>query len=428
MPYALDEIEAAGAGSFGIPTGFADLDSLLAGWSEGYLIVIGGRPSSGKTTLLLHFCRTASIKYGLPAMVISGEMNSTDLQSRLLSAEARVPLQTMRTGQMNDEDWTRLALVMTVVADTPIHIGTPHDFLMEDLDADVARLARESGLKLLLIDSLQWITDSEASSRVSVEFTLQRLKRLAEKVKIPIIITAQAERGQGEPLTTNAISRLVYHDAIERVADVIVMLHRPDQDELEHPRAGEADLIVAKNRNGPTATITVAFQGHYCRYVDMAPDEYSMFRRWRQATTHDRGLFKWVLREMPPDGQVIDWLKNNFMLKALPLRHLEVVEQVAKEMSLRVVGFDDKEADDRYTNLRSAIENFHSRILYYTFADQSGNWLEVPNEWRDREDRTQYNTALNTITEVRNAFVDAYDSFLQTCHRKGIDYDASSGH
>jgi replicative DNA helicase len=277
IPYVLDEIEAAGSGditgSFRIPTGFDDLDALLGGWSQGYLVVVGGRPSSGKTTLLLNFCRAASIKYGLPTMVISGEMNSRELQSRLLSAEARIPLHAMRTGQMNDKDWARLARVMTVVADAPIRIGTPQDFLMEDFSADVAGLARESGLKLLLIDSLQWITDSEASSHVPVEFILQRLKKLAETVKAPIIITAHAERGQGEPSTTNAIARLTHHDVIERVADVVIMLHRPDQDDQLHPRIGEADLIVAKNRNGPTATVTVAYQWHYCRFVDMVPGE-----------------------------------------------------------------------------------------------------------------------------------------------------------
>jgi hypothetical protein len=151
-----------------------------------------------------------------------------------------------------------------------------------------------------------------------------------------------------------------------------------------------------------------------------------MFPGGMQATTHDLGLFRWLLRQIPPDGKVIDWLKNNFVLKALPLSHFETVEKVAKAMSLQVIGFDDKEADDRYKDLRSAIENFHSQILYYTFTDQSGNWLEVPNEWRDREDRTQYNTAMNTIIEVRNAFVEAYDSFLQTCHKKAIDRDSSS--
>ncbi len=438
LPAALDEIEAVGTnsavGSFRIPTGFDDLDALLGGWSQGCLIIAGGRPSSGKTTLLLNFCRTASIKYRLPSMLISGEMNNKELQYRMLSAEARVPLQSIRTGQMDEQDWGRLARTMTAIADTPIHIGTPPEFLIEQLAADANRLAQESELKLLLIDSLQWITNSENSPRLSVEFTLRRLKTLAETLKIPIIITAHTERGREKLLTTDAIARLTHYEAIERVADVVIILDRPDQDDLLHPRIGEADLIVAKNRNGPTATITVAYQYHYCRFVDMVwrpqeilavPPVEAQAPAEAQATAHDRELYQGLLKQIPPDGEVIDWLKNNFMLKTQPLPRFEIV---AKTMSLEVIGFDDKEANDRYNDLRSAIDNFCDKIPYYTRVDPGNNWLELPSAWRDREDRKQYDNARTTIAEVRDTFVEAYDSFLQTCHRKGIDRDASSGH
>ena len=440
MPGVLDEIEAVGThratGTYRIPTGFDDLDALLGGWSQGHLIVVGGRPSSGKTTLLLNFCRAASIKYQLPGMVISGEMNSTELQLRLLSAEAGVPLQRMRVGQMNDEDWGRLAPTMAVLADAPIHIGTPTDFRIEQLRADATRLARNSVLKLLLIDSLQWITDREPSAEVSAEFTLRRLKTLAEVLKIPIIVTAHAARLQEGRRVTSPIAQLTHNDAIERVADVVIILDRPDQDDRLSPRIGEADLIVAKNRNGPEATITVAYQYHYCRFLNMVSSEDLMIRAEPpvdaqepmevQATAHDRDFYRRLLKQMPPDGEVIDWLKNNFMLKAQPLRRFEIVEQVAKTMSLEVIGFDDKEANDRYNDLRSAIDNFCEKIPYYTQVDPGNNWLELPAAWRDREDRQQYDTARNAIADARDAFVEAYDSFLQTCHKKAIDCDASS--
>lgn len=281
---ALNEIEAVGAndatGTFRIPTGFFDLDALIGGWSQGYLIVVGGRPSSGKTNLLLNFCRAVSVKYRLPTMLISGEMNNREIQSRLVSAEARVPLHILRTGQMADEDWGRLAREIKAIADSPIHIATPPDFGMEHVIDDVNRLVREVGLKLLMIDGLQWIAESEAPTQVSVEFILRRLKKLAETAKIPIIITSSAEkRGQA----WDPINQLMHSAAIERVADVVILLDRADQDEPETPYAGEANLVVLKNRNGPTATITVACQLHYCRFVDMvlgpsehlpAPTEY----------------------------------------------------------------------------------------------------------------------------------------------------------
>ena len=264
---------------------------------------------------------------------------------------------------------------------------------------------------------------------MSAEFTLRRLKTLAETLKIPIIIAAHAERRQEGGLTANPIEQLTHSDAIERVADVVIILDRPDQDDREHLRAGEADLIVAKNRNGPTATVTVAYQGHYCRFVDMVIGEYeypvfpAVAPAEAQATTHDRDLFLRLLKQIPSDGEIIDWLKNNFVLKYFPVRHLDAVAQIAKAMSLEVVGFDDKEANDRYNELRQAIENFHDKILYHTLTDQGGTRLEVPTEWRDRGDSKQYNAAMDTIKEVRKAFVEAYDSFLQTCHKKGIDRD-----
>lgn len=427
LPAALDEIEAVGSnsavGNFRIPTGFDDLDALLGGWSQGSLIIAGGRPSSGKTTLLLNFCRTASIKYRLPSMLISGEMNSKELEYRLLSAEARVPLHSIRTGQMDEQAWGRLARTMGALADAPIHIATPAEFLIEELSLDATRLSRESELKLLLIDSLQWIADSEVAARMSVEHTLRRLKTLAETLRLPVIITAHAERPNKKLWATNPITQLTHSDTVERVSDVVVILHRPDQDEPESPRAGEADLIVARNRNGPTATVTVAYMYHYCRFLGLLPNGYVKL----EPTAHDRELYHQLRGQIPPDGEVIEWLKNNFVLKYFPVRHLDAVSQVAKAMSLEVVGFDDKEANDQYNDLRQAIDNFYDKVLYYTFTDQSGQRLEVPAEWRDREDRTQYDTAMSTIKEVRKAFIEAYDRFLQTCHKKGIDRDASSG-
>lgn len=284
---ALNEIEAVGAnkatGTFRIPTGFADLDALFGGWSQGSLIVVGGRPSSGKTNLLLNFCRSVAMKYRLPALLVSGEMNSREIQTRILSAEARVALHVLRTGYMSDDDWGRLAREMQVVADSPIHIATPLDFQMEQLVADVNKLADQPGLKLLLIDNLQWMTEreNETSPRI-VESTLRRLKKLAEAAKIPVIITSHAEKwNQTVKTTDDPMARLMHSDVIERVADVIILLDRPDQDEPESPRTGEADLMVIKNRNGPTATVTVAYQYHYSRFVDMAPGSGAYPPPWR---------------------------------------------------------------------------------------------------------------------------------------------------
>jgi replicative DNA helicase len=229
-------------------------------------------------------------------MLISGEMNSTELNLRMLSAEARVPLHSVRIGRMTEPEWARLASTISAFADVPIHIGTPADFTMEDLSVEVAQLVLSSGLKLLMVDSLESVADRETSGSAYAESVLRRLKKLAETLKIPVIVTAHAERfrERGGILTANPIDKLTHSAEIERIADLVILLHRPDQDELEHPRAGEADLIVAKNRNGPTAAITVAYQYHYSRFVNMVPAEYEIFPvaapAGASATAHDMEL------------------------------------------------------------------------------------------------------------------------------------------
>jgi replicative DNA helicase len=270
LPDALSEIEAVGTrkatGAFRIPTGLDDLDALLGGWSQGYLIVVGGRPSSGKTNLLLHFCRAASAGHRLPAMFVTGEMNSREIQMRLLSAQTRVPLLHLRSGHMKDDDRGLLAHEIALMSDYPIHLATPPEFEMEQLIFDASRLIRETGLKVLLIDSLQWMIDGEASSR-NAEAILRRLKRFAETEKISIIVSAHAGIHAGQ----NPMDAFTSSTAIEQAADVVILLDRLDQDDRESPYVGEANLIVAKNRNGPTATVEVACMLHYCRFFTMGP-------------------------------------------------------------------------------------------------------------------------------------------------------------
>jgi len=268
---ALNEIEAVGArkatSAFRIPTELDDLDALLGGWAQGYLIVVGGRPSSGKTNLLLQFCRAASADHRLPTMFVTGEMNSREIQMRLLSAQTRIPLLHLRSGRMNDDDWGRLAHEIGLVSDYPIHLATPPEFEMEQLISDASRLIREKGLKLLLIDSLQWMVEGGALAG-NAEVILRRLKRFAETEKISVIVSAHAGSHAGQ----SPMDVFTSGAAIEQAADVVILLDRLDQGEPESPYAGEANLIVAKNRNGPTATIEVACALHNCRFVTMPPE------------------------------------------------------------------------------------------------------------------------------------------------------------
>jgi replicative DNA helicase len=271
-----DEIEASshrGEGMVGVPTGFADLDQLTNGLHAGQMIVIAARPAIGKSTVGLDIARSASIKNGLPSVVFSLEMSRNEITMRLLSAEATVSLQHMRKGTMREEDWTRLARTMGKVSEAPLFIDDSPNMSLMEIRSKCRRLKQRHGLKLVVIDYLQLMSSGkrvESRQQEVSEFS-RALKLLAKELEVPVIAISQLNRGPEQRTDKRpAMSDLRESGSIEQDADMVILLHREDAYERESPRAGEADLIVAKHRNGPTDTITVAFQGHYSRFVDMA--------------------------------------------------------------------------------------------------------------------------------------------------------------
>ncbi len=276
MPGALVEIEAIGSrgGTMtGVPTGFADLDSLTNGLHAGQMVVIAARPALGKSTLALDLARAASIKHGLASVIFSLEMSRNEITMRLLSAEARVALHSMRTGQMSDDDWTRLARRMSEVANAPMFIDDSPNMSMMEIRAKCRRLKQQHDLRLVIIDYLQLMTSPKRveNRQQEVSELSRSLKLLAKELNVPVIAVAQLNRGPEQRTDKRPmLSDLRESGSIEQDADVVILLHREDAYERESPRAGEADFIVAKHRNGPTTTVTVAFQGHYSRFVDMA--------------------------------------------------------------------------------------------------------------------------------------------------------------
>ncbi|WP_030163345.1 replicative DNA helicase [Spirillospora albida] len=276
MPGALDEIEAIGSRGgqmVGVPTGFADLDALTNGLHPGQMVVIAARPAMGKSTLALDLARAASIKHGLTSAFFSLEMGRNEITMRLLSAEARVALHAMRSGTMQDEDWTRLARRMSEVAEAPLFIDDSPNMSMMEIRAKCRRLKQQHDLRLVIIDYLQLMSSGKRveSRQVEVSEFSRSLKLLAKELGVPVIALSQLNRGPEQRTDKKPmVSDLRESGSIEQDADMVILLHREDAYEKESPRAGEADLIVAKHRNGPTATVTVAFQGHYSRFVDMA--------------------------------------------------------------------------------------------------------------------------------------------------------------
>jgi replicative DNA helicase len=200
MPGALDEIEAIGSRSgvlTGVPTGFADLDALTNGLHPGQMIVVAARPAVGKSTLALDFARAASIKHDISTVLFSLEMGRNEITMRLLSAEARVPLQTMRTGQMNDDDWARLARRMSEVANAPLFIDDSPNMSLMEIRAKCRRLKQRQDLKFVIIDYLQLMSSPKRveNRQQEVSDLSRSLKLLAKEIDVPVVALSQLNRG-----------------------------------------------------------------------------------------------------------------------------------------------------------------------------------------------------------------------------------------
>ncbi|WP_296604843.1 replicative DNA helicase [Nocardioides sp.] len=276
MDGVLDEIEAISnreAGIYGVPTGFADFDDLTNGFHGGQMIIVAARPAMGKSTLALDFCRAASIHNNLASVFFSLEMTRSEITMRLLSAEAKVPLNHIRNGNMTDDDWAKLARKMGEVSSAPMFIDDSPNMTMMEIRAKARRLRQRHDLRLIVIDYLQLMTSGKKveSRQLEVSEFSRQIKLLAKELEVPVIALSQLNRGPEQRSDKRPmVSDLRESGSIEQDADMVVLLHRDDVYEKESTRPGEADLIVAKHRNGPTRDITVAFQGHYSRFVDMA--------------------------------------------------------------------------------------------------------------------------------------------------------------
>ncbi len=274
LPAALDEIEALSKGmvEHGVKTGFKDLDALTGGLHAGNMVVLAARPAVGKSTLGLDIARYASIHNGDASVIFSLEMSRSEITMRMLSAEARVGLNNIRSGSLSDEEWGRLAKRMGEISQAPLFIDDSPNLSLMEIRAKARRLKQKHNLKLIVIDYLQLMTSGkkvENRQQEVSEFS-RNLKLLAKELEVPVIAISQLNRGPEQRADKKPmLSDLRESGSIEQDADVVILLHRDDlYDSLM--RQGEADLIVAKHRNGPTRTITVASQLHFARFSDMA--------------------------------------------------------------------------------------------------------------------------------------------------------------
>ena len=259
----------------GLDTGFTDLNSLTRGLMGGQLIIIAARPAVGKSTLAIDFARACSIKNKLPSAFFSLEMGREELEDRILSAQARVGHHHIQSGNVTDDDWNRIARQLPDISEAPLFIDDNPGHTFMEIAARARRLKQKHDLRLIVVDYIQLIQAAggrRAETRQQEVADISRnLKLLAKSLNVPIVALSQLNRESEKRADKRPmISDLRESGAIEQDADLVILLHREDVTEKESARAGEADLIVAKHRGGPTATITVAFQGHYSRFQDMA--------------------------------------------------------------------------------------------------------------------------------------------------------------
>ena len=269
-----DEIEAIGArggGLSGVPTGFTSFDNLTNGLHGGQMIIIAARPAVGKSTLALDFARSAAIRHKLATAFFSLEMSQTEIVMRLISAEAEVMLSSIRNGSLGEPEWTRIANKTKSFEDAPLFIDDSPNLTMMEIRAKARRLKQRHDLRFVVIDYMQLMSSGKKveSRQLEVSEFSRQIKLLAKELDLPVVALGQLnrgpeQRGDKKPM----MSDLRESGSLEQDADIVILLHREDLYDKE-ARPGEADLIIAKHRNGRTDTIPVTFQGHYSRFTDM---------------------------------------------------------------------------------------------------------------------------------------------------------------
>ncbi|MDJ0346357.1 replicative DNA helicase [Streptomyces sp. H10-C2] len=269
----LEELGRRGEGLIGVPTGFADLDLLTNGFQPGQFIIVAARPAMGKSTLAVDFVRACSVDNDIPTAFFSLEMERREIKHRIWSATGKIALHHLKSGQLTDDDWTRLREATPLTKRAPLHLDASPNLTMTDIRAKARRLVQKHGVRMIVIDYIQLMTlggRTPETRQQEVSGLSRNLKLLAKELGVPVVGLSQLNRGPEQRTDKKPmVSDLRESGSLEQDADIVILLHREDQYEKESPRAGEADLIVAKHRNGATTTITVAAQLHYSRFVDM---------------------------------------------------------------------------------------------------------------------------------------------------------------
>jgi replicative DNA helicase len=277
----LEKIFSEGRRITGLASGYPGLDNETAGLQPSELIILAARPSMGKTALALNIAENVALRLREPVAVFSLEMSKESLLLRLLASEARVDAHKFRTGHMGRDDWGKITGALTNLAEAPLWIDDSASSTVMEIGAKARRLKRDRGLSLLVVDYLQLVvpthTGRGTNRQEEVSSISRGLKGLAKELKVPVLVLSQLTRAPERDERKPQLSDLRESGAIEQDADVVLFINRPNfykTDMPEQDRA-KAELIIAKQRNGPTGTMNFVFLARHTRFEEAAPDAWS---------------------------------------------------------------------------------------------------------------------------------------------------------
>lgn len=262
----LDELQKNSGKLRGVPSGFRDLDSKLAGMQDSNLIILAARPGVGKTSFMLNIAQHAAVKQNLPVAIFSLEMSQEELVDRLLVAQADIDAWKLKTGRLDDKDLEKLSSAMGQLAEAPLYIDDTPGSSLSEIRTKARRLQSENGLKLIIVDYLQLIAGRNIENRVQVVSEIsQGLKNLARELKVPVLAASQLSRAvESRTSKKPQLSDLRESGAIEQDADVVMFLYRDDNENQE-----QVKLDIQKHRNGSTGEIDLIFRGDRTKFYGM---------------------------------------------------------------------------------------------------------------------------------------------------------------
>jgi len=264
----------------GLATGFTDFDNKTGGLRAGDLIIIAGRPSMGKTTLAVNMAEFAAVSPDSKASVaiFSMEMPAEQLVTRMLASIGHVPLNSIRSGRISDDDWVRITAATGQLSEAKIFIDESPGLTPTDLRARARRLKREHGLDLVVVDYLQLmqVPGTKENRATEIAEISRGLKSLAKELKVPVIALSQLNRAVEQRNEKKPVmSDLRESGSIEQDSDMILLIYRDEVYDKNSTKKGMAEIDLAKHRNGETGTFLLTFQGQYTRFVNYAPDNYA---------------------------------------------------------------------------------------------------------------------------------------------------------